>query len=178
MGHVHLTESRIAAAIARAAAFLKHVQRPDGELPVFVSLDPEMRRACTIDPSIFPTALAAHSLSFAPEASSVADRALDFLAAEMQAHGLWKHWPRAHPHAATLPADADDTSCASAALVAAGRRVPDSRALLLGNRDSHGRFFTWFVPRPQPPGLYCCASPCSPCSSTGRRRARATSMQS
>jgi hypothetical protein len=150
VGLVHLTDARTAAAArARATAFLESVQRPSGELPVFVSLDPEMRRPCTIDPSIFPTAIAAHALSFAPEASAVAGKALDFLAAEMQAHGLWKHWPRAHPHAATLPADADDTSCASAALLAAGRPVPDNSALLLGNRDSQGRFFTWFLPRPR-----------------------------
>src|SRR5205085_5060037 len=142
-------DDRTTAATTRAAEYLRHVQRPIGELPVLVSLDPLMRRDCTVDPSVFPTAVAAHSLSFAEEASDVRDRALNFLAGEMGPHGLWKHWPRDHPHAGTLPADADDTSCASATLIAAGRTVPDNRDLLLANRDDDGRFHTWFLPRPR-----------------------------
>lgn len=123
------------AALARAIAFLERHQLPSGELPVFASGKP--------DPSIFPTALAAHALSFAPAAARVRERALDFLAAEMEPRGLWKHWPRAHPHHHQLPPDLDDTACASAALARAGRTFPDNRALLLGNRNREGLFRTW-----------------------------------
>lgn len=97
----------------------------------------------TLDPSVFPTALAAYSLSFAPRAAMVRERAVDFLVAEMEPHGLWKHWTRAHPYHRQLPPDLDDTSCASTALALAGRTFPDNRALLLRNRNREGLFRTW-----------------------------------
>lgn len=128
-------------ALDRAIAFLERTQLPSGELPVFASGKP--------DPSIFPTALAAHALSFAPAAAGVRERALDFLAAEMGSSGLWKHWPRAHPHHHQLPPDLDDTACASSALARAGRTFPDNRALLLGNRNGAGLFRTWKLTRTQ-----------------------------
>lgn len=131
----------IAAAIDRGVAFLERAQLPSGELRVLASGKP--------DPSVFPTALAAHSLSFAPRAARVRERALDFLASEMEPRGLWKHWPREHPYHHQLPPDLDDTSCASAALVRAGRPFPDNRALLLRNRRRDGLFYTWKLTRAQ-----------------------------
>lgn len=122
-------------AVARGIAFLERAQLPTGELPVLASGKP--------DPSVFPTALAAHALSFAPGAAGVRHRALDFLLREMDPRGLWRHWPAAHPHARELPPDLDDTSCASAALAAAGRAFPDNRARLLKNRNRRGLFRTW-----------------------------------
>lgn len=136
-------------AIARGIAYLKRVQLDSGELPVFATTDPSLQRNAVLDPSIFPTALAAHCLSFCPEAAAVCARAHDFLLAEMDGDGLWRHWTRTHPHYRSLPPDLDDTSCASAVLVRAGRRIPDNRDLLLANRDGRGRFFTWVVPRPR-----------------------------
>lgn len=141
--------TRVEAAISRAVAFLGQAQLPSGEIPVFLSLDPAMQDGCTSDPCVFPTALAALALSCSPEAAAICNRAEEFLAAEMGPHALWKHWPRDHPHAASLPPDVDDTSCASAVLHRAGRRFPDNRSLLLANRDREGRFLTWFVPRPR-----------------------------
>lgn len=122
-------------ALDRAVAFLERSQLPSGELPVLAGGKP--------DPSVFPTALAAYSLSFAPRAARVRERALDFLLREMEPRGLWKHWTREHPHHHQLPPDLDDTSCASAALARAGRSFPDNRALLLGNRNRRGLFYTW-----------------------------------
>jgi hypothetical protein len=122
-------------AVVRATAFLERAQLSTGELPVLASGNP--------DPSVFPTALAAHALSFAPAAERVRGRALDFLAREMDPRGLWRHWPAAHPHAHELPPDLDDTSCASAALAEAGRAFPDNRRLLLTNRNGRGLFRTW-----------------------------------
>ena len=122
-------------ALERAIAFLERSQLPSGELRVLASGKP--------DPSVFPTALAAYALSFAPRAAGVRDRALDFLLREMEPRGLWKHWTREHPHHHQLPPDLDDTSCASAALARAGRDFPDNRALLLRNRNRRGLFYTW-----------------------------------
>jgi hypothetical protein len=122
-------------AIGRAIAFLERRQLPSGELPVLAS--------GTRDPSIFPTAVMAHSLSFAPGAQTIRDRALDFLHSEMDPRGLWKHWPREHSRSRELPPDLDDTSCASAVLARAGRPFPDNRKLLLANRNGDGLFYTW-----------------------------------
>jgi len=131
----------VTAALQSAIDFLARRQLPSGELPVLASGKP--------DPAVYPTAVMAHSLSFAPGAASVRDKALDFLEAEMEPRGLWKHWTRAHPHAQQLPPDLDDTSCASAALTRAGRAIPDNRALLLSNRDRRGLFRTWKLTRSQ-----------------------------
>jgi hypothetical protein len=129
------SRSGILAALARAIAFLESNQLPSGELRVFASGKP--------DPSVFPTAVAAHALSFAPDAAKIRERALDFLAAETDWRGLWRHWPREHPHHRQIPPDLDDTSCASAALERAGRTFPDNRRLLLANRNRRGLFYTW-----------------------------------
>ncbi len=136
-----------AGSLKRAVAFLESVQLPGGELPVYASTDPSLATGAALDPSIFPSALAAWSLSFWPEADGVRDRICDFLAAEMLPHGLWRHWPRSHPHHASLPPDLDDSSCAALAMQKAGRDVPDHRGLLLANRDAKGLFFTWLAPR-------------------------------
>lgn len=122
-------------ALARGIAFLERKQLPTGELRVFASGRP--------DPSVFPTAIAAHSLSFAPAARAVQERALDFLEAEMDPRGVWRHWSREHPQHQLIPPDLDDTSCASAALLRAGQSFPDNRRLLLKNRDRRGLFRTW-----------------------------------
>jgi len=123
------------AAVSRGVAFLERSQLASGELPVLAS--------GKTDPSLFPTALAAHALSFAPTAEGVRNRAIDFLDREMDSRGLWRHWPASHPHAHELPPDLDDTSCASAALLAAHRTFPDNRRLLLTNRNRRGLFYTW-----------------------------------
>jgi hypothetical protein len=147
------TGTEIDAAVARGIAYLERVQLPSGELPVFATTDPTLQRDAALDPSIFPTALAAHCLSFCPAAALLRERAHDFLLSEMDRHGLWRHWTREHPHYRSLPPDLDDTSCASAVLVRAGRAIPGNHALLLANRDRRGRFFTWVVPRPRWTGL-------------------------
>jgi hypothetical protein len=133
-------------AVARGVGYLRRVQLPSGELPVLASGTP--------DPSVFPTAVMAHSLSFAPAADGVRQRALDFLAAEMQPGGVWKHWPRAHPQHAFLLPDLDDTACASAVLSRAGRSIPDNRVLLMKNRNRRGLFRTWLLRYRHPLAMY------------------------
>jgi hypothetical protein len=122
--------------VRRAVAFLEGAQLPSGELPVLLSGQRD-------HPTLFPTAVAAYSLAFVPRAAAVRERALDFLEREMEPRGVWQHRARAHPAYDGLVGDADDTACAAAALVRAGRDVPDVAKILLANRTSDGRFRTW-----------------------------------
>lgn len=144
-----LEQAAAEAALGRALGFLESVQLPSGEIPVEASNDPAMAGAGTADPSVFPTALAAHCLSFRAEAAPIRRKALAFLAAEMDPNGLWRHWTREHPHCAQLPPDLDDTSCASAA-IADPARLAGNREIMLCNRRRDGLFLTWIVPRLRP----------------------------
>lgn len=133
-------------AVTRARAFLESVQLPSGEFPVYASTDPSLAEGCAADPSVFPTALVAHSLGYCGAAEPLRQRALAFLAAEMDRHGLWRHWTREHPHCSQLPPDLDDSSCAAAAL-ADPEGLAGNRAIILGNRRGDGLFLTWILPR-------------------------------
>src|SRR5688572_1499049 len=133
-------------AIARGAAFLEASQLASGEIPVLASTDPSLASGAEPDPSVFPTAVAAQALAFCREASDIHARACRFLLDEKDRSGLWRHWTRDHAHVRNLPPDLDDTSCASAALAAAGTPVAN-RDILLANRREDGLFLTWIVPR-------------------------------
>ena len=137
-------------AIARGLAFLARAQQPDGGFQnLFWYEDaPPVEVA-----NVFPAALIAHSLGFAPDGDAMRERALDFLAAEASPEGVWQHWARKDPNQEFLPPDVDDTACASAVLRSGGRRVPDNAALLLANRDRRGLFYTWFTWRARWTGL-------------------------
>ena len=132
-------------AIEKGVAFLESAQLPSGEIPIEMSPTPEMSGDGVRDPVVFPAALAARALSIAPSAARVRSRALDFLLREMEPDGLWRYPSREHPGHDWIPLDVDDTSIASAALAAAGRRFPNNRAPLLANRNRRGLFKTWIV---------------------------------
>ena len=132
-------------AIERGVAFLESAQLPSGEIPIETSPTPEMSGDCVRDPVVFTTALAARALSITSSATRVRSLALDFLTREMEPDGLWRYPSREHPGHDHIPLDVDDTSIASAALEAAGRRFPNNRALLLANRNRRGLFRTWIV---------------------------------
>jgi hypothetical protein len=132
-------------AVARALSFLTARQQPSGEFPnqTWTILAPEPEA----DSSVFPSALIAHCLSCLPAADALRDRILSFLLAEMEPSGIWRHWTRANEkHAIPCP-DLDDTSCASEALRAGGRRVPDNLGRILRNRWLGGRFRSWLITR-------------------------------
>ena len=137
--------STIRRAIERGVAFLESAQLPSGELPIELSPTAEMSGDCVREPVVFPAAVAARALSITPSAARVHSRALDFLQREMEPDGLWRHPSSDKPVHYYTPLDVDDTSLASSALAAAGRRFPDNRRLLLANRDRSGLFRTWIV---------------------------------
>jgi hypothetical protein len=133
-------------AIARGVGFLEAGQLASGEIPVYATTDPTLTERAALDPSVFPTAIAALALAPCPEAAQVRARACRFLLEEKDRHHLWRHWTRGHEQARSLPADVDDTSCASAALAAEGTDIPN-RGVLLANRRRDGLFQTWIIPR-------------------------------
>jgi len=137
--------SSIRRAIEKGVAFLESAQLPSGEIPIETSPTPEMSGDCVRDPVVFPAALAARALSITSSAARVRSRALDFLLREMEPDGLWRYPSSEHPGHDHIPLDVDDTSIASAAFTAAGRRFPNNRALLLANRERSGLFRTWVV---------------------------------
>src|SRR6266581_2408037 len=137
--------SAIRRAIEKGVACLESAQLPSGEIPIEISPTPEMSGDCVREPVVFPAALAARTLSITPCAGRVRSRALDFLLREMEPDGLWRHPSSEKPGHYYTPLDVDDTSIASAALAAAGRRFPNNRALLLANRERSGLFRTWIV---------------------------------
>jgi hypothetical protein len=137
--------SSIRRAIEKGVAFLESAQLPSGEVPIETSPTSEMSGEGVRDPVVFTTALAARALSVTPSAARVRSRAIDFLVREMEPDGLWRYPSSEHPGHDYIPLDVDDTSIASAALAAAGRRFPNNRALLLANRNRRGLFKTWIV---------------------------------
>jgi len=132
-------------AIDNGIAYLESAQLPSGEIPIEMSPTPEMTGDRVRDPVVFTTALAARALSITPSAAGVRSRAVDFLVREMEPGGLWRYPSTEHPGHDHIPLDVDDTSIASAALLAAGREVPDNRRVLLANRNRRGLFRTWIV---------------------------------
>ena len=99
------------------------------------------------DPAVFPTALAAHALTFVPGAAALAERAIRFLLDQRDPNGVWRHWTRSNRDFAMLPPDLDDTSCASAVLSHHGACGATDPRIILSNRNRRGMFYTWIVPR-------------------------------
>ena len=133
--------ARASAAIAAGVAFLSGAQLPNGELSVktWRPAAPDWVH----DPSIFGTALITKSLEGLPGTEPLRNRACDFIEAQRERHGVWRHWTRGHAQFNYVPLDLDDTSVACVALRQNGRPVPDNRALFLANRDDRGLFFSW-----------------------------------
>lgn len=140
-----MESSKIRRALERGVDYLESAQLASGELPIEISPTPDMTRECIREPCVFPTALAARTLSITAAADRVRARALDFLEREMHPDGLWRHPSSDKPMHYDTPLDVDDTSIASVALATAGRQVPDNRRFLIANRDRRGLFKTWIV---------------------------------
>jgi hypothetical protein len=133
-----------------ALAFLAREQRSNGEFPTYKARDVALREEPVFDGTPFATTWVLHALSYVddPAVDALTGPALDFLEAEMEAHGVWRYWTSEHPQHDVIPPDLDDTACAAGVLRRYGRSVPDIDDLLLANRNRRGLFYTWIVPRP------------------------------
>lgn len=138
--------SEIRSAIEKGVAYLELVQLPSGQIPIDKWPTRELSGNCVPDAAVFPAALAARALSATSSAERVHSRAIDFLLREMEPDGLWCYPSSAGPDHGYVPLDTDDTAIASTALAAAGKRIPNNRAILLAQRERNGLFRTW-MPR-------------------------------
>jgi len=134
--------------IDRALDFLVRHQLPYGEFKTYMSLGNSLEENCQFDSSPFTTSLVVYCLSFLPivRVGEMTEKALDFLAAEMESPGLWRFWSSKDPTHRLIPPDIDDTCCASFVLKKY-RTAPPNTKLILANRNKQGRFYTWFLPR-------------------------------
>lgn len=135
--------------IGRALAYLERQQLSTGAFPIYTWSEPPGIHDTGLDSCTFPSAVISRSLSFVGSSSAAAIRAkvVNFLKREMEPGGVWRHWSSDHQAHAAIPPDVDDIAVVSELLRAEGVNVPDNRPLLLANRDSQGRFYTWVAPR-------------------------------
>ena len=142
-------KENIGAAVSQAAGFLASRQLPYGELRTYRSEDRTLARDPVFESSPYGTTYVLYSLGFAedPRIATLAGRAMDFLAEEMEPPGLWRYY--SSRNAKVLPPDLDDTACAAFALRDSHDEIRLGLHLrvILANRDPQGRFQTFLTGR-------------------------------
>lgn len=138
------------AALSRAVAFLQERQLPNGEFRTLAAVDELLTVEVQPDSAHFITALVLHAIGSCadPRVPLLIARGLEFLCSEMEGGGMWRYWSAQHELYACLPPDLDDTCCISCLLKKYSRPLPAHNALILGNRDARGVFYTWLAVRP------------------------------
>ncbi len=136
------------AAVRAGVSWLTGAQQATGEFPSFASSLLEEPR-WEPDPLNFVTALTSLALEHVdlPEVEAMRVRVAAYLQGEREPAGLWRYWSREAALHDYTPPDADDTACCSLAVGRATERA--NVRLLLANRDRAGRFYTWFLLRPE-----------------------------
>jgi len=134
-------------AIVQGIDFLHAKQLPSGTFQIFCSPDPLLEEKCIPDYSTFQTAQISYCLNFikSEKVEEMLRKAIRFLVGTMQDGCVWRY--TCSPNPDYLPPDVDDTACISFLLRQHGISFPDNTGVILGNRDSHGLFYTWILPR-------------------------------
>jgi hypothetical protein len=140
--------STIEIAIDKAVEFLSQNQLSDGEFKTYGSLIDNPEGDCHFDSSLFVTSLVVYALSFRAnlKIQVIQDKALDFLAEQMESAGVWRYWSSKNSMRRFIPPDLDDTCCISFVLKKY-RTAPANHHLILANRNQKGLFYTWMLPR-------------------------------
>lgn len=143
--------ARIEAAILRGLRYIEEQQQPNGEYPApcLRNVDGQLVAGNPrVSPNVFSTGVMLYSLAVRAEfrTTASAERALDFLANEMQADGTWRFYTRTSERYSIMLSDVDDTAVISQALAEYGRIPPDNTSLLLAQADAEGALLTWIFP--------------------------------
>lgn len=139
--------NEIRGAVLAGTSWLESAQLPDGQ---FASYASSLQAAPIWEPDSlnFVTALTSLALD-GINSSSVAAmqaRAAAYLRSQREPGGIWRYWSGNAPLHDYTPPDVDDTACCA---MATGQRPAGAVLdLLLANRDSRGRFYTWMLWRP------------------------------
>lgn len=135
--------------VQRGVDFLHGQQADDGSFPTLVGAPADLESMGGDDPSIFTTVMIATALQCVghPGAARMIVRSLASIERERLPNGVWRFWTREHPGADYIPPDVDDTACCMRLMRRLRGSPSDATQLLVGNRDLHGRFFTWILPR-------------------------------
>lgn len=138
-------------AIEKALSYLEREQLRDGSFPTLVlsGLGDENSSDARKDPCLFtPTLIGFAVLQIPdPRSQAIAQKVGRYLLGQRQSAGVWKFWSNEHSGASFIPADVDDTACVASFLRQLGLPHRCNDRLLHGNRDRHGRFYTWILPR-------------------------------
>lgn len=136
--------------IAAGVGYLESAQFRSGQFRTLASVESSFRRPRR-ERSAFVTSHIAYSLAFVQDdrAPGIRNRALDFLAQEIERPGMWRWWTTGSPRHEYLPPDADDVACVSVLLKDRHPEILKNRDVLLQCRGSDGRFLTWLIPRNQ-----------------------------
>ena len=144
-----LTNSRsvLEQAIAQGIDFLYAAQLPSGTFQIFCSPHPLLEENCKPDYSTFQTAQISYCLDFtkSEKVEEIFRKAIHFLVNAMQDGCVWRY--TCSPNPDYLAPDVDDTSIISSLLRRHGVSFPDNTSVILGNRNSHGLFYTWILSR-------------------------------
>lgn len=133
-------------------SYLYDHQYPNGEFCCYYAPDDKMQEWCVPDSTVFPAALVASCLlpiRSSPKAEKMLSLTAGFLGYQIMRGGVWNYYTKWNELFRHCPPDTDDTVFASYILRSLGIDFPDNTAVLLGNRNSKGLFYTWFVLRPR-----------------------------
>lgn len=133
-------------------SYLYDHQYPNGEFCCYYAPDDKMQEWCVPDSTVFPAALIASCLlpmKSSAKVEKILTSVAGFLSYQVMRGGVWNYFTKWNPLFNYSPADADDTVFASYVLKSLGVDFPDNTQMLLGNRNSKGLFYTWFVLRPK-----------------------------
>jgi hypothetical protein len=95
--------------------------------------------------SFFQTAFIGSVLLGVPGAEPIVRGVTHFAQERREPGSVWRYLIKEHPGTAAMAPDVDDTALAAMLLREAGRPVRQADAVLLSNRDSRGRFYTWIT---------------------------------
>ena len=139
----------IALSISRGIDFLEQRQKSQGDFSCVIADNEALTQNPREDPSPFFTQHILASLKevAGPRAQNMSTKIRQFLLRDVCPGYIWKFWNKEHPQSTLILPDVDDTSCIACLLEPAEFPSHQTRAMLLGNRNSVGLFYTWILPR-------------------------------